>query len=262
MYDLASITRGRRARPPRIILTGVEKIGKSTFAAGAENPIFIPVEGEEGVDDLDVPAFPPVTSIDEMIMALNTLITDDHDYQTVVIDSTSALEPIIWRDVAKIHNVDSIELVLKGYGKGYVEALKEWRTIMDALDYLRNSKNMACILIGHVKVKRFDDPTAEAYDQYQWDINDKASAAMTRWADFMGFTNTKTLVKKEDVGFNKTKKKGTLTNHRYLFTKPSAAYPAGGRGPYGRLPGEILLPEGDPWGAFMDAVTAACGEIA
>ena len=40
-FDLESITSEKRIRAPRIVLLGVEKIGKSTFASGSHNPIFI-----------------------------------------------------------------------------------------------------------------------------------------------------------------------------------------------------------------------------
>jgi hypothetical protein len=46
-FNLESITCEKRLRAPRIVLLGVEKIGKSTFAAGSANPIFIPIRGEQ-----------------------------------------------------------------------------------------------------------------------------------------------------------------------------------------------------------------------
>ena len=47
------------SRAARMVLLGPEKVGKSTFASGAPNPIFSPVRGEEGLDALDAPRFPP-----------------------------------------------------------------------------------------------------------------------------------------------------------------------------------------------------------
>ena len=62
-YDLSQISSGVCVRAPRIILLGVEKIGKSTFAAGANRPVFLPIKGEEGIDELDVDKVPVCNTV-------------------------------------------------------------------------------------------------------------------------------------------------------------------------------------------------------
>jgi hypothetical protein len=165
------------------------------------------------------------------------------------------MEPIVWDAVCESQNVKGIEQVGGGYGKGYIEACGYWREITEGLDALRETKNMASIIIGHVKVKRFDDPTGESYDQYMFDINDKAANILFRWADVILFCNTKVVVKKEDQGFNKKKSRGIdLTGgERFLFTQKRPAHPGGGRGIYGALPYELPL----DWVAFENAVAEA-----
>jgi hypothetical protein len=188
--------------------------------------------------------------------ALYSLYSEQNSYGTVVIDSASALEPLVWADVCQRNgNVDSIEKVNGGYGKGYIESVSAWRLLTEALDALRAELNMASILIGHVKVKRFDDPTGDSYDQYQFDINAQAANLLYRWADVILFANTKVIVKKEDVGFNKEKHRGIdiTGGARFLYTQKSPAHPGGGRGVYGQLPYELPL----SWANFMDAVAAA-----
>jgi hypothetical protein len=254
-FDLASVTNEKRLRAPRIILLGTEKIGKSTFAADSNAPIIIPIRGEEGVDALDVPKFPTCNSTADLDSCFRSLYTEQHDYQTVVIDSASALEPLVWADVCQRHKCDNIEKVLGGFGKGFGQALDTWRGITEALDALRASKNIASILIGHVKIKRFDSPDAGSWDQYQFDVNDKAASLLFRWADAILFANSKVMVKSEDAGFNKQTRRGVdiTGGARYLYTAKSPAYPAGGRGVYGRLPAELPL----NFGSFMDAVEVA-----
>ena len=253
-YSLTQIQKGVQHRAPRILMLGVEKVGKSTFAAGAPNPIFLPIKGEEGIDALDVASFPTASNFADVIGYLGVLLGEDHEYQSVVIDSTSALEPLIWADVCRLANVGSIEKVGGGFAKGYVEALAQWRLLTDWLDALRAQKNMASILIGHVKVKAFNDPTQDSYDTYMWDINDKASAMLIRWADSILFANGKAAVKKEDLGFNKAKGRAidTAAGERFLYTQKRPAHPGGGRGVYGHLPYELPL----TWQAFQDAVAA------
>lgn len=265
-FDLESITSGVRCCPPRIILLGVEKIGKSTFAAGSDRPVFIPIKGEEGIDEIDVPQFPTCSTFNDFMLCMYSLYSDKHNYGTVVVDSASALEPLIWTDACQQNvdkhgnasSVDSIEKVGGGYAKGYTEACSRWRKITEALDALRAEQNIASIIVGHVKVKRFDDPCGDSYDQYQFDVHEKAANLLFRWADVILFCNTKVVVKKEDVGFGKDVKRGIDISGggRYLYTQKRPAHPGGGRGVYGKLPYELPL----GWGNLMDAVVAASAQ--
>ena len=248
--NIADIKKGIQVRPPRIILAGVEKIGKSTFASGAPNPIVIPIVGEEGIDSLDVASTPVVTSYCELIDALTMLANQEHDFETVVIDSVSTLEPIIWEHLCTESGVSGIEKVGGGFGKGYVEAVEKWREIMGGLDYLRNERGMGCILIGHVVVKAFTDPVNESYDTYELDIHKKASSALMRWSDCILFANNKVAIKQDDKS---GKKRAIERADRVLFTQRRPAHPGGGRGVYGQLPYELDL----SWGAFALAVENA-----
>ena len=51
MSLISSITKGREAQPPRIMIYGSEGVGKSTFAALAPNPVF--VQTEDGLSEID-----------------------------------------------------------------------------------------------------------------------------------------------------------------------------------------------------------------
>lgn len=256
-FSLESISKGRAIKSPRILLLGVEKIGKSTFAAGSDNPIFIPIKGEEGIDDLDVSRFPVARSYDDVLESFRVLYSDAHGYKTVVIDSASTLEPMVWDQTCRMANgAESIERVNGGFSKGYIEALKYWREIMDGLDALRDERGMGSILIGHVKVKPFNDPLADPYDTYLFDINQHASNALVRWADSILFCNRKTIVKTTDAGFNKKASRGTGTDARVLYTQKRPAHLGGGRGVYGRLPYELPL----DWAKFMEAAIKLDGQ--
>lgn len=261
-YDLSTVSSERIIRPPRIILLGTHKIGKSEWAAGAENPFFLPVKGEDGLDEIEVPAAPVCTSIKDIFGWLGALYEDDHQYQTGVIDSGTTLEPLIHEDVCNRLGGSNIIKAGDGFGAGYMEALGTWRTITQWLDALRSAKNMASIIIGHVKIGRKYDPEGGSYDQYRWDIHDGAANLLYRWADSILFANKKVVIQQEDVGFGKKKGRGIeiAPDKRFLYTKETPSHPGGGRGVYGRLPGELSLGDGSPgagWKYFRDAVSIA-----
>lgn len=254
MFNLDSISSSRPVRPPRIIILGEPKSGKSTFSAQANNPIFIPIDKEEGIDEIEVPSFPVCKTVDNVRECLVTLYNESHDFETVVIDSITALEPLIWQEVCKSYKVDSIEKVLGGYGKGYSIALNIWQEIMSGLDYLRSDVKMASIMVGHAKVKKVKHVEGENYDAYGFGINERASSLFERWADSILFTKRKIVTRKEGDGFNTTNKAIVADQGKLvLCTQNTAAHPGGGRGAYGMLPPELPL----LWSEYTSAVADA-----
>jgi len=256
-YDLSQITSGKCIRAPRIILLGVEKIGKSTFAAEANNPVFLPIAGEEGIDDLDVHKVPVCQSVGDVLGWLQFLYESQHEFQTVAIDSVSTLALMMHAEICQQGGVKSINDVGGGFGKGTDEALSRWQDITAWLDALRRDRNMTSILVGHVKIRRFDDPGGDSYDQYQMDVHEKVSNLLFRWADSILFCNNKVAVKEEKLGFHKenVKKRGIEINpgSRWLYTQKRPAHPGGGRGVYGELEYELPL----SWEACTGAVVSA-----
>jgi hypothetical protein len=263
-YDLSAISTEAVVRPPRIVLLGEEKIGKSEFAAASDRAVILPIKREEGIDELKCSKLPVSNTFDDVIGWLGSLLHGEHGNNTVVIDSSSTLEKLIWERVCARHNANGIETVLGGFAKGYTEALTEWQSLMDYLDALRNHRNMTTIVVGHVHVKMVNDPTTDAYDQVQWDIHKSASSALRRWADVTLFMGRKVAAKKEDQGFGKTKSRGIDVggDARFLFTKGTPSHQGGGRGVWGRLPDEINMGKSgaEGWAAFTNAVAAAMAQ--
>ncbi|EMB16509.1 ATP-binding protein [Rhodopirellula europaea] len=160
---LETIQSGRQSKPPRVLLYGVEGIGKSTFGSEAPNPIFI--QTEDGLDEINCDRFPLATTFDDVVAALKTLANEKHDYESVVIDSLDWLERLIWDKLCQQYAVESIEKVDGGYARGYMHALSLWRDVLDLLGTLR-SRGMVIVLIAHSKVERFEDPESSPYDRY------------------------------------------------------------------------------------------------
>ncbi len=260
-YDLSTINSQQAIRPPRIVLLGIEKIGKSTFASCSPMSAMLPIKGEEGLDDPEIRArakvFPVCNTTEDVFGWLGSLYEQEHNHGTAVIDSSSTLERLFNADVCAKSGAPSINEGSLSFGAGTDQVLSMWETLTQWLDALRSKRNMASILIGHVRVKRFDDPNGESYDQYQWDIHHKAVSLLIRWADSILFANTKVTVQHEKLGFHKdnVKKRGIeiVPGSRFLYTQKRPAHPGGGRGVYGRLPYELPL----DWAHFQNAVSTA-----
>ena len=112
MSALAHIQKGRTLMPRRVMLYGVHGVGKSTFGAMAETPVFITTE--EGTNDIDCDRFPLATKYADVLGALSALYSEDHGYQTVVIDSLDWLERLIWAEVCAKRGVETIDRIADG----------------------------------------------------------------------------------------------------------------------------------------------------
>ncbi len=248
--SLESISRSSGIKAPRIVLHGPAGVGKTTFGSSAPNPIFI--QTEDGLGKLEVDAFPFTQTFQDVLDALNILHTSEHNYQTVVLDSLDHLEPLLWKHLCnhyvgpKGERYESIEDF--GFGKGYMLALDLWRQLLSALFDLRNDRGMAFILIAHSEIKRFESPMTDSYDRYQIKLHKRASDLVQESVDCVMFADYKTVIEKEEGGFNKVKTRGISTGQRYLYTEARPSFIAKNR--YG-LPPELPM----SWQTFSDALT-------
>lgn len=212
-FDLNTIKITRNELPPRLVLYGVDGIGKSTFAAGAPSPVWVPTK--DGIAPAGMPSFDVVNQYPDLLDALRALAKDDHTFRTVVVDSLDWTERLIHAWVAREKGKENIEDI--PYGKGFGFALEHWETVLKALDYLREKKGMSIICIAHAEIKRFDNPETDPYERYQLKLYKSASALLREWADIVAFANRETLIKSADVGFNKEISRGVSTGKRLMF---------------------------------------------
>ena len=227
MIDLKSISKNS-PKPPRIIIYGTQGIGKTTFAACSENPIFILTE--DGLGDIEANKFPLATSYSDVMDALATLGKEEHNFKTVVIDSLDWLEPLVWQATCSRIGAPSIES--PGYGKGYVETATEWREFFKFVTALRDYKNMTVIMLAHGTITRVEDPIHPAYDTHGLKLHKRASALAEEYSDIIGFAATKTIIttEKKKGSFNEEMRSRALTTgERVLYLTGTPAFSAKNR---------------------------------
>ncbi|WP_168565124.1 ATP-binding protein [Crateriforma spongiae] len=247
---LQTIQSGRQSKPPRVLLYGIEGIGKSTFGSQAPKPVFI--QTEDGLDEIDCDRFPLAGALNDVMAALITLRDEKHDYQSVVIDSLDWMERLIWDKLCQQYGVESIEKVDGGYARGYTHALSLWREVLDILNVLR-SRGMVVVLIAHSKVERFEDPESSPYDRYSPRLHKHAAALVKEWTDAVLFATRKLRTQTEDGGFNRKRTiahaVGKDGGERVIRAYGSPSCVAKNR--YG-ISEELPL----SWSAFVSAITS------
>ena len=214
---------GKQELPPRICIYGTHGIGKSTLASQFPSPIFISTE--DGIDSLDVTSFPKANHVSDVVENIKTLIKEEHDFQTAVLDTVDWLvEPLIVDDIEAIHEAKDL-----AYGKGAMLVAESFREILQGLDALRRKRGMNIVIIAHASIVKFDSPMTESYDRYQPKLPNRCNALLQEWVDVLGFAAFKVNVKKEDAGFNKKITKGTTTGERLFHLVENPAFLAKNR---------------------------------
>ena len=247
---LASVTRGPVAQPLRVVIYGPGGVGKSTFGAQAPDAIFL--GPEDGSSLLDVARFQSPRDWQDVLDAIRTLTTEEHDFKSLVIDSADWLEPLCWAHTCALAKKPDIEAF--GFGKGYVAALETWRLFLSAIESLRRVKRMHIVVIAHTLVASFKNPEGDDYDRYTLKLHRGAAGLLTEWCDELAFATFKTFSQKVDPsGPNKNRGRG-YGSERVLYTERRAAFDAKSR--HG-LPPEMTL----SWDEFFAHTQRGAGEV-
>lgn len=225
------ITTGAVQRPQKVVLYGVEGIGKTLLAAQFPNPVFIDTEG--GTEAYDVARLPRPMSW----TALKDLLRDvaaERPCGTLVLDTADWAERLLCNELCAKNHWASMETLT--YGKAWQFALEEFGRMLDLLTDVRDA-GMNVVVTAHAAVAKFDKPDESAsYDRWTMKMYKKDAALLKEWADALLFLNYKTIVEVVGEGFSaKGKARGAK---RTIFATHQAAWD--GKNRWG-LPDEVPL---------------------
>jgi hypothetical protein len=219
---LSKLHVGPQQVPPRICFYGTHGIGKSTLAAMFPKPIFISTE--DGLASMDVTSFPRAEHVNDVEAQIRTLIKEEHDFKTVVIDSVDWLcEPLITGDIEARYDAKDL-----AYGKAQVFVAESLREIFGGLDVLRKKRGMNVVLIAHAVIQKYDDPVHESYDRFLPKLPRRANEVLCEWVDVLAFCAFRVIVKKSENGFNQSTR-GITTGERLVHFIERPAFMAKNR---------------------------------
>jgi len=243
MSFLNQVTEGKISEPIFALLYGVPGIGKSTTVSEASNPLFFGDAKESS--HLKVARLPEPKTFLECKEQIKELIeAKGLKFKTLAVDNLAWLETLIWKEVCAEWNKLTIESI--GYGKGYKEAVNKHVEFASLLSDLRQKQGMDIVIIGHSKIKTFQDPTlTSGYDRYQLSINEEAASVWYRSVDAVLFMNYEVLKVSDDD------KRAQGSGVRVMYTQERPSFQAKNR--YG-LPFRMVMPKGEAWKALKDAI--------
>lgn len=241
--NLSEIKPARAILPPRLVVYGSPKVGKTSFAASIPDNLILDIEGGSGALPVARVEKEKITTLGDVLAVLDALATQEHSFAAVTLDSADWLETLIGNQIAAEAGKRHLEDI--PYQAGHKKLPDLWKQVFDRLTVLREQRGMVVVFIAHDQVKRYDSPLTESYDRHQLKMHKQSADILTEWVDCLLFARQQVYIDKTDVGFKKTIRRG-VGGERVLHTVESPAYAAGNR--YG-LPEELPL----DWASFIEA---------
>lgn len=226
MSEFLKIVKGKIKQPFAVFLYAIEGLGKTTWASHALRAIFL---GAEETGELNIDRFPSPKSFQEALDQLNWLITSNHTYATLVIDTIDSIEKLLHQKIIAEDpkQAGSMAKAQGGYGNAYDMAEKEMIKFRDKLKTLRDQKGMNIIILGHAKKKTATDTViGMVYDTYESNLHEKAQAVFIDWVQAVLFGTFITYASK-DKNTDKTFAMGD--GERVLFTSRRPGFRAKNR---------------------------------
>lgn len=208
-------------RPVIVTIIGDSGMGKTTLAATFPKPIVVRAEdGLQSVPEAIRPdAFPTIEKVDDLWAQLSALIKENHAYQTLVIDSVTALERLFMAHVIETDpkKPTSINQALGGYGAGLAAVSAMHQRARKACGML-NQKGMHIVAVAHADTETIELPDSDPYSRYSLRLGKKSVAPWVDDADVVGFLKLETFYTGDG-----DRKKAMSTGERVLVTYATAS---------------------------------------
>ena len=242
---MLNITSGRVARPQKLVLYGVEGIGKTSLAAQTPEPLFIDTEG--GTSHLDVRRLQKPASWEELISLIREVAATPDVCRTLVIDTADWAEQLCIDHICAKYKQPGIESF--GYGKGYTYLAEEFARMLTACDeVILSGENV--VITAHAKMRKQELPDEQgAFERWELKLSKQTAPLLKEWPDALLFLNFKTLVVTTESNTHKAQ-----GGKRVIYTSHSPVWDAKNR--HG-MPEELDLSYASIAPIFGETVPAA-----
>lgn len=206
--------------PMKVLIYGVEGIGKTTFASKFPDPIFIDTEGSTGF--INARKLPNPTSWTMLLDELEDIKSEPRG-KTLIIDTLDWAERLAKKylmDKNKWAAIDSTN-----YGSRYVALSDEIGKLLNKLTEIKDV-GINVVLTAHAETKKHELPDEMGqYDKYTLKLEKRDAGLAKEWADMILFFNYKTTI----ISDSKSDSKKATGGQRVMYTTHKPAWDAKNR---------------------------------
>lgn len=209
-------------RPVIATIFGNAGMGKTTLAVTFPKPIVI--RAEDGLQaiptNLRPDAFPLLTTPDELWDQLKALINEPHEYETLIVDSVTALERMFAQHIVDTDakKPKGIQQALGGYGAGREAVAAMHARLRKAAGLLADKRGMHTVFIAHSEIGSENPPDDEAFSKWGLRLHAKSEPAYVDDVDLVGYLKLETFTTGDGE-----KKKAISDGTRVLVCHATAA---------------------------------------
>lgn len=190
-----------------VTLLGEAGMGKTTLAATFPKPVFI--QAEEGLlsipSDLMPDAFDAIQNPNDLWNQLTWLVKEQHDYQTIVIDSITKLDRIFIDFILATSKLNpdlpeskALALAMGGYGAGYQALSAMHGRVRKACDILNKQRGMKVVFLAHASTETVDLPDSTPFQRFTLKMEKKSLSHYVDDVDLVGLIRLETFVLSEE----------------------------------------------------------------
>ncbi|OQQ84371.1 ATP-binding protein [Ligilactobacillus salivarius] len=209
-----------KIEPMKVLIYGVEGIGKTTFASKFPDPIFIDTEGSTGF--INARKLPNPTSWTMLLDELEDIKSEPRG-KTLIIDTLDWAERLAKKylmDKNKWAAIDSTN-----YGSRYVALSDEIGKLLNKLTEIKDV-GINVVLTAHAETKKHELPDEMGqYDKYTLKLEKRDAGLAKEWADMILFFNYKTTI----ISDSKSNSKKATGGQRVMYTTHKPAWDAKNR---------------------------------
>lgn len=269
----------------RGLIYGDYKLGKTTLACGAPDPVVLTGEGGEGKFEVRRVVFDEITTKGgkkveryipktwaEVTAALEEIRREGLGGETLVLDGFGALEKLAMASIVGVEKDEKgrvLPALNWNYGMGDEILLNRIREALNVLESIWNEQRVNILVVCHEKMTKGGDERGEhKYMGPALYATNKGNVAglIAGWVDWIAYLQMEEI----DVKIGETQQGAVVkrkpTGRRLLHLRPSDAYLAGfrGDGPDATIPLPPTAPTlayptaspMSPWRAFWSQVEA------
>lgn len=239
--------------PSVIVVVGPPGTGKTSFAAGASDPVFlftdrgggrtlskrihkhrvfpnawdvvpgesptIRVVNEEGIESEEPREY--------LIQWVRALLEKPHDRKAAVIDTLNNAQTLLYRYLCDLEKVNSIEDVGGGFQKGFTRAAEHMAKLRDLVWDLRDRRRMNVVLTSHQVNRKTKDPSGADYEAWALAVHPEIADVWMGAADTILYCEPAIAVVSSEASGSKDRPK---MRTKVDFTGRTTAYTRPARG--------------------------------